>query len=388
MIIELNDSIQKPQVVTQTQAPAKVQTQTQTSAKPLNTAVTKPQSKVNTGNTANAQTKLSSQVPNKSQASTATAANNQVQNKSVDGSQTSTNTQPPANSQILFPIIQNDSIKKSLTEKSDTISKAKEDSVASMPLFYKNHFIPGDSIKWTSLGHQPSGFSGIAIPYRLRTDDVITGLLLLCFIITAYVFAFGKKSLIEQAKSLFSRKDQSDPFGRGTASELRHRIMLRIQTCILLGIFIFNYFHDYNPSQFERSSIYILLGTYTAVCVTYYALKWIIYKFLGWIFFDKNITSSWLESYSTIINYLGICTFPLILLMVYSELSASTILIIGFILIIIAKILMFCKWLKLFFSNLYGLLYLIVYFCALEILPCILLVQGLLQTNIILELKL
>jgi len=63
MIIELNDSIQKPQVVTQTQAPAKVQTQTQTSAKPLNTAVTKPQSKVNTGNTANAQTKLSSQVP-------------------------------------------------------------------------------------------------------------------------------------------------------------------------------------------------------------------------------------------------------------------------------------------------------------------------------------
>ena len=116
--------------------------------------------------------------------------------------------------------------------------------------------------------------------------------------------------------------------------------------------------------------------------------KWIIYKFLGWIFFDKNITSSWLESYSTIINYLGICTFPLILLMVYSELSASTILIIGFILIIIAKILMFCKWLKLFFSNLYGLLYLIVYFCALEILPCILLAQGLIETNIILQLKL
>lgn len=126
MIIELNDSIQKPQVVTQTQAPAKVQTQTQTSAKPLNTVVTKPQSKVNTGNTANAQTKLSSQVPNKSQASTATAANNQVQNKSVDGSQTSTNTQPPANSQILFPIIQNDSIKKSLTEKAIQLVKQRK----------------------------------------------------------------------------------------------------------------------------------------------------------------------------------------------------------------------------------------------------------------------
>jgi len=58
MIIELNDSIQKPQVVTQTPAPAKVQTQTQTSAKPLNTSVTKPQSKVNTVNTTNATNKI------------------------------------------------------------------------------------------------------------------------------------------------------------------------------------------------------------------------------------------------------------------------------------------------------------------------------------------
>jgi len=75
-----------------------------------------------------------------------------------------------------------------------------------MPLFYKNHFIPGDSIKWTSLGHQPSGFSGIAIPYRLRTDDVITGLLLLCFIITAYVFAFGKRALSNKQRVFSAEK--------------------------------------------------------------------------------------------------------------------------------------------------------------------------------------
>ncbi len=40
------------------------------------------------------------------------------------------------------------------------------------------------------------------------------------------------------------------------------------------------------------------------------------------------------------------------------------------------KILMFYKWLKLFCNNLYGGFLLILYFCALEIMPCFMLYQG------------
>lgn len=277
-----------------------------------------------------------------------------------------------------------------MVEPNDSIPLVRKDSatIDTIPLFYKDQFIPGDSIKWTSLGHQPSGFDGTPMPYRLRTDDGITGLLLFCFILTAYVFANGKKVLMEQCKNLFNRKEQTDVFSRTTSSDFRYRIILQLQTCILMGIIIFDYFHGHSPSFFEHNPVYLILGVYIGICILYYVIKWIIYAFIGWIFFDKNVITSWLESYSTIIHYLGFCFFPLTLLMIYFDLSTSIILSIGLILVILAKIVMFYKCLQFFFNNMYGVLYLIVYFCALEILPCFLLVQGLLQTNIILQIKL
>ena len=399
MIVEVNDSIQS-QVKAQNQIKAQVPAKTQNQSK--NQIPAKSQGQVKT------QTQV--QIPGKTKTMVPVKSQNQAQG--ISKVQIPANTQAPKSTQIhgsvqapanvktstsnqtstsrpLMPFEANDSIQKAKAV-NDSIQQVKKDSIAShtMPLFYKEQFIPGDSIKWTSLGHKPSGFDGISMPYRLRMDDGINGLLLFCFILTAYVFAFGRKAIVEQIKNLFSRKEQTDFFGKATASDLRHRIMFRLQTCILMGIFTFGYFNDYNPSAFDQKSIYWVLGIYIGIGLAFYAIKWIIYSFLGWVFFNKNITSAWLESYSTIINMLGLCYFPLVLLMVYYDLSASTILIISLNLIIFAKILMFYKWLKFFFNNLHGLFFLIVYFCALEILPCFLLVQGLLQTNIILQLKL
>ncbi|WP_321425338.1 DUF4271 domain-containing protein [uncultured Bacteroides sp.] len=407
MIVEVNDSIQsqvKAQNQIKAQVPAKAQNQTP--------AKTQNQSKSQIPAKSQSQVKTQTQVQIPGKTKAMVPVKNQNQAQSISKAQIPVNTQVPKSTQIhgsvqapvniktstsnqtstsrpLMPFEANDSIQKAKAV-NDSIQQVKKDSIAShtMPLFYKEQFIPGDSIKWTSLGHKPSGFDGISMPYRLRMDDGINGLLLFCFILTAYVFAFGRKAIVEQIKNLFSRKEQTDFFGKATASDLRHRIMFRLQTCILMGIFTFGYFNDYNPSAFDQKSIYWVLGIYIGIGLAFYAIKWIIYSFLGWVFFNKNITSAWLESYSTIINMLGICYFPLVLLMVYYDLSASTILIIALNLIIFAKILMFYKWLKFFFNNLHGLLFLIVYFCALEILPCFLLVQGLLQTNIILQLKL
>ena len=408
MIVEVNDSIQsqvKAQNQIKAQVPAKAQNQTP--------AKTQNQSKSQIPAKSQSQVKTQTQVQIPGKTKTMVPVKSQNQAQGMSKAQIPVNTQVPKSTQThgsvqaapaniktstsnqtstsrpLMPFEANDSIQKAKAV-NDSIQQVKKDSIAShtMPLFYKEQFIPGDSIKWTSLGHKPSGFDGISMPYRLRMDDGINGLLLFCFILTAYVFAFGRKAIVEQIKNLFSRKEQTDFFGKATASDLRHRIMFRLQTCILMGIFTFGYFNDYNPSAFDQKSIYWVLGIYIGIGLAFYAIKWIIYSFLGWVFFNKNITSAWLESYSTIINMLGICYFPLVLLMVYYDLSASTILIIALNLIIFAKILMFYKWLKFFFNNLHGLLFLIVYFCALEILPCFLLVQGLLQTNIILQLKL
>ena len=109
--------------------------------------------------------------------------------------------------------------------------------------------------------------------------------------------------------------------------------------------------------------------------------------FLGWTFFDKNKTNIWLESYSALIYYVGFALFPFVLFLVYFDLSLTNLVIIGAIILIFTKILMFYKWIKLFFHQFGALFLLILYFCALEILPCLLLYQGMIQINNILLIK-
>ena len=76
-----------------------------------------------------------------------------------------------------------------------------------------------------------------------------------------------------------------------------------------------------------------------------------------------------------------------VLFLVYFDLSLTNLVIIGSIILIFTKILMFYKWIKLFFHQFSGLFLLILYFCALEIVPCLLLYQGMIQMNNILLIK-
>ena len=88
-----------------------------------------------------------------------------------------------------------------------------------------------------------------------------------------------------------------------------------------------------------------------------------------------------MEASSSLLYYLGFALFLSILFIVYFNLRLEFMVIIGAILFLSLKILAFYKWLKLFCSNLYGSLFLILYFCAVEIIPCLMVYRGLVELN-------
>jgi hypothetical protein len=225
------------------------------------------------------------------------------------------------------------------------------------------------------------GTEGIPIPYSPRMDDGITVVLLCCFFLSAYVLSRSRKFLLQLVKDFLLHRERTSIFATSTAADMRYLLLLILQTCILAGVCIFSYFNDIQPELVRHVSPGLLLGIYIGVCLLYLCLKWMLYSFLGWIFFDESVTTLWLESYSTLLYYLGFALFPFALFIVYFDLSLQLTIIIGLILAFFAKILMLYKWLKLFCNNLYGGLLLIVYFCALEIMPCFVLYQGVMQLN-------
>ena len=226
-----------------------------------------------------------------------------------------------------------------------------------------------------------TGFKGMPIPYSPKLDDGITILLLCCFFISAYVLSRSRKFLVQLMKDFLLNRERTSIFAATTAADMRYMLLLILQTCVLGAVCTFNYLIDVRPELGERIPPYILLGVYLAIALLYLFWKWLTYSFLGWIFFDGNRTSLWMESYSTLLYYLGFALFPFALFLVYFDLSLLATVIIGLFLMFFTKILMFYKWIKLFCNNLYGVLLLILYFCALEIIPCFIVYRGVLQVN-------
>ena len=232
-----------------------------------------------------------------------------------------------------------------------------------------------------------SGVEGIPVSYSPRTDDTIALTLLVCFFLSSIALAKGKKFLSQQVKDFVLHRERTSIFDSSTAADVRYLLVLVLQTCVLSGITFFNYFHDTCPTLMDHVSSLLLVGIYVVFCLTYLLLKWLLYMFLGWTFFNKNRTNMWLESYSALIYYIGFALFPFVLFLVYFDLSFTNLIIIGSIILIFTKMLMFYKWIKLFFHQFGDLFLLILYFCALEIVPCLLLYQGMIQVNNVLLIK-
>ena len=227
----------------------------------------------------------------------------------------------------------------------------------------------------------------LPLPYSPRMDDGIAALLLGCFFLSAYVLSRSHKFLFQLVKDFLLHRDRTSIFASSTAADMRYLLLLILQTCILGGVYLFSCFNEFQPTLVAHVSPVVLLSVYILLCMAVLFIKWVIYSLLGWIFFDESRTSLWIESYSTLLYYVGFALFPFVLFIVYFNLNVKIAVVLGALLFIFMKLLVLYKWLKLFCDKMYGFLFLILYFCALEIVPYLVLYRGMEQLNDYLVIK-
>ena len=222
---------------------------------------------------------------------------------------------------------------------------------------------------------------GIPIPYTPGADDTVALILLGCFWLSAYVLSRGRRFLAQLAKDFLMDRERTSLFAYSTSADMRYLLLLVLQTCVVGGVYVFVCLVQARPGLMEGNHLPSLafIGTYTAVLLVLLALKWLLYSLLGWVFSGGARTGVWLESYSTLLYYLGFLVYPFALLGVYLDWGVTLLTVAGFFPLVFFKFMVFYKWKQLFCDKLYGLFSLILYFCALEIVPCFMLYQGLIQ---------
>ena len=220
------------------------------------------------------------------------------------------------------------------------------------------------------------GMVGETLPYLLRSDWLITGILFLCLILTSFAFSRGKVYLLQQMKSFFTTRERASLFDDATATDLRFSIVLILQTCMLLSLYLYDYF-ALNVSQlFETTPRILILSAFIFGIITFLLMKWLLFYIVNKTFFNQTQNTLWMNAYWNIIIWIGFLFLPVIMLVVYFDISSQNSLLMVLFVILCMKILLFYRCFRNFFNKLYGTLHFILYFCALEILPDLILWKG------------
>ena len=258
--------------------------------------------------------------------------------------------------------------------------KGKSFRDASLPQYYRESFFSKDSLFHPELTGGRLGVAGDPVPYSIASDNLITGLLLGCFILALLALAKSREFIIRQAKNFFYVQRANTTEITETSGELWVQMFLIVQTCLLFSVIFFSWQRTDVTDTFVFDQ-YQVIGIYTGVIAGYFIFKMILYWGVGSVFFESKKIEQWSKSFLFLIAGEGLLLFPLVMLLSYFDISIRSAVIYTLIVVIFVKILTFYKTYLIFFQKKGLILQNFLYLCALEIVPLLILWGALLLIN-------
>ena len=244
----------------------------------------------------------------------------------------------------------------------DSIESPKE---VSLPLYYRESFFANDSLLHPELPGGQLGVAGDPVPYTVRSDDAITALLLFCFVMALVVFAHSRQYITHQLKDFFYVRRHESYIHPSS----RFQLFLNVQTCLLLAIATFYYINRYVSDAFLLDQPYELIAIYFGLFVAYYGIKALAYSLVNSVFFGSKKNKQWIWDFNFIISLEGVALFPAVMLQIYFNLPLQSVVYYLIFTLVLTKILTFYKAWVIFFKQIGVYMQIILYLCALEIIP-------------------
>ena len=220
-----------------------------------------------------------------------------------------------------------------------------------------------------------AGIEGEPLPYKLESDEAVVGAIGVCFILLLLALQKGSKSVIPFLKEALMLRSSSNTFDERISISSVTTAALCASTMLSSGICLYRYYSSSFPSGEEIGHSLIIIAYSFAFAILIIG-KSFLYQFVNWIFFSNEKKRRWEQGYWGLIAASGVVLFPTLLYAVFldSEVQISDYLLL--MILGIFKILLFYKLFGNFFTHFYGILHLIVYFCALEIIPDLFVWKG------------
>ncbi len=212
-------------------------------------------------------------------------------------------------------------------------------------------------------------------PNTLASNDGIGIMFILLFVVVAIAFRRGYILLFQIIRYLFEVKERSSIFVSSTVNETRLRVSLLLTLFFTEGIFLYRFTGNIFNTD-TSISVFISVVALSFSAFIFYFAQIVIFRILGYIFSCRTEASLLIENFISVNALLGIILFPIALSYVYMPQISGSLLISATICYILARIIFIYKVIKIFLRDIEGLLYFILYLCALEISPLFLMYRG------------
>lgn len=265
-----------------------------------------------------------------------------------------------------------------LSTRPDTLSlpgygKGKNVRDVDLPQYYREGFFTSHPLFHPELNGGRYGVAGDPMPYTIRGDNTITALLIGCFVLMMLSVSRSKRFILRQAKDLVYEPLRADADFSETSGEYRFQFFLVLQACLLMAIIAFLYTQECVASTFTLESQYQLIAVFFALITGYFALKGVLSWGVGNLFFGRLKTARWLKSMLFLVAVEGFLLFPQVMVQSFFDLSAAhAVIFTGFVFLVV-KLLALYKLYLVFFKGKAFVLQIFLYFCALEIVPLLML---------------
>ena len=257
----------------------------------------------------------------------------------------------------------------------EALRKSEADSLRkiNLPKYYREHFFSKSDMLHPELNGARYGVPGDPIPYVVSNDHIITSLLLLCFVFSLFAYSKSRRFVARQAKSFFYIQKGITTEIPETANELRFQFFFVVQTSLLFAIIAYFYIRYNVAETFSLSSNHLLILIFFGILATYFGLKALLAWFVNWVFFNSRANAFWQKSTLFLNSIEGLLLFPMVMVMAYFGISSHTVNLYTLGVVILVKFLLLYRCYVIFFKKIGAFLQIILYFCALEIIPLLML---------------
>ncbi len=201
-------------------------------------------------------------------------------------------------------------------------------------------------------------------------DPVVIGILLAVIALVMFNFSSCRRMFSHITQDLWGTRRRENAFDDPTANESRTIILLIVLLCTAQALLTYLHFNPGGTAP-DAYALRVTLGLMSLLMSGYFIFLLAAYSCVGWTFTDPVGAQLWIRGYTVSSALLGlILIFPALTAMFYHPAIPFMVGTALFV-FILAKLIFIIKGFRIFYRNFFSLLYFILYLCALEIIPLI-----------------